>query len=127
MDRRNMLALAGAMAAMLAASPALARDEHHGAGVSWSGMHGGVSWDGGHAYSGETYGGYTYVPPPPYRAPSYAPPSYPNPSSTAPYDRPDYRVDGPHHDSPVSLDSSDAHRDYGHDAQIHGSGHRGGH
>jgi len=49
MDRRNMLALAGAMAAMLAASPALARDEHHGAGVSWSGMHGGVSWDGGHA------------------------------------------------------------------------------
>jgi hypothetical protein len=125
-DWKNMPVLAGAMAATLAASPALARDEHHGAGVSWSGMHGGVSWDGGHAYLGGAYGGYSYVPPPPHRAPAHAPPSYPNSSYTGPNDRPSYRADEPHRDSSISLDSSDAHRDYGHDAQIHSSGHRGG-
>jgi len=30
----------------------------HGAGVSWSGTHGGVNWDGRHAYEGGSYGDY---------------------------------------------------------------------
>ncbi|WP_255530636.1 hypothetical protein [Novosphingobium sp. NBM11] len=43
MSRKSILALAGLAAAMLAASPALARNGHHGTGVSWNGTHGGVS------------------------------------------------------------------------------------
>lgn len=72
MSRKSILALAGLAAAMLAASSALARNGHHGAGVSWSGTHGGVSWDGGHDYSGMSYSG-SSVPPHAYH-PSDTPP-----------------------------------------------------
>lgn len=125
MNKKIMLALAGS-AAMLAASPLLARDGHHGAGVSWSGMHGGVSWDGGHAYSGQSYGGYSYVPPPLYRAPSYAPPGYPVPYQAPPYERPSYHAETSRQNDPTSLDASAIHRDYGHGETAGSAGHRHG-
>lgn len=51
------------------ASPASAQVNTHSAGVGWSGSHGGVNWDGGHAYDGGGYNGYppTYQPIPSVR------------------------------------------------------------
>lgn len=75
MNRKFSLGLSAAMAAGLAISPASAQGQSHGAGVSWSGMHGGVSWDGGHAYGGGNYSGYpaTSSPPPVYKIPQSSP------------------------------------------------------
>lgn len=70
--------------AVIATAPASAQRKTHGAGVSSSGTHGGVSWDGGHAYGGGDYSGYpaasaampAYRPiPPAYQPPRFAPPA----------------------------------------------------
>jgi len=62
--RKFWLALSAATVTGLVTSPASAQRMSHGAGVSWSGTHGGVNWDGGHAYEGGSYGGYPAASPP---------------------------------------------------------------
>jgi hypothetical protein len=59
--RKLAVALSAIVTIGLAVSPAAAQRKTHGAGVIWSGGHGGISWDGGHAYEGGGYGGYPAI------------------------------------------------------------------
>ena len=54
MIRKIYLGLGALIIAGLATSPALAQRNTHGAGVSWSGSHGGVNWDGATPMRAET-------------------------------------------------------------------------
>lgn len=63
-DPKTTLCAVFALAVTCVAAPVGAQMNTHGAGIGWTGSHGGVSWDGGHAYSGGSYPGF----PPAYRA-----------------------------------------------------------
>lgn len=71
MTRRVLLALSIAAISAVIAPPGLAQTRSHGAGVNWTGGHGGVNWDGEHSYGGGSYGGY----PASTALPAYRPPN----------------------------------------------------
>mgnify|MGYP001060094890 FL=1 len=92
MIRKLTVGLIALVTVGLAVWPAAAQRKTHGAGVSSSGGHGGVSWDGGHAYEGRGYGGYPATAPP---RPAYKMPQLLPYLAQAPLAQPEQRDDAP--------------------------------